>query len=90
MLLNFSITASTRWRNFTPVSFCAHRRQRCAGRDEETNSEIHSEGKKFATLANSLTKKAPYKGLDADSGEKREPASDIDTAVVDNLNEKLG
>ena len=36
-------------------------------------------------LANSLTKKAPYKGLGADSEEKREPASDIDTAAVDSL-----
>ena len=34
---------------------------------------------------NFLTKKAPYKGLGADSEEKREPASDIDTAVVDSL-----
>ena len=32
--------------------------------------------------ANSLTKKAPYKGLGADSEEKHEPVSDIDTAVV--------
>ena len=31
---------------------------------------------------NFLTKKAPYKGL-ADSEEKHEPVSDIDTAVVD-------
>ena len=38
-----------------------------------------------AALANSLTKKAPYKGLGADSEEKREPVSDIDTAVVDSL-----
>ena len=35
--------------------------------------------------ANSLTEKAPYKGLGADSEEKREPVSDIDTAVVDSL-----
>src|SRR5271170_2649550 len=34
---------------------------------------------------NSLTKKAPYKGLGADSEEKHEPASDINTAVVDSL-----
>jgi hypothetical protein len=34
---------------------------------------------------NFLTKKAPYKGLGAESEEKREPASDIDTAVVDSL-----
>ena len=27
----------------------------------------------------------PYKGLGADSEKKHEPASDIDTAVVDNL-----
>ena len=54
--------------------FCAHRRQRCAGRDEET-----------AALANSLTKKTPYKGHGADSEEKREPVRDIDTAVVDSL-----
>ena len=34
---------------------------------------------------NFLTKKAPYKGLGAESEEKREPASDIDTAVVVSL-----
>ena len=73
------------WCDANLDSFCAHRRQRCAGRDEETDSEIHSEGKRCATLANSLTKKAPYKGLGADSEEKREPVSDIDTAVVDSL-----
>src|SRR6266404_4654043 len=43
------------------------------------------EGKRCAALANSLTKKAPYKGLGAESEEKREPVSDIDTAVVDSL-----
>jgi hypothetical protein len=32
-----------------------------------------------------LTKKTPYKGLGAESGEKHEPVSDIDTAVVDSL-----
>jgi len=32
-----------------------------------------------------LTKKAPYKDLGADSGEKHEPVSDIDTAKVDSL-----
>ena len=36
-------------------------------------------------MANSLTKKTPYKGLGADSEEKHEPASDIDIAVVDSL-----
>src|SRR3954467_14108165 len=43
------------------------------------------EGKRCAALANSLTKKAPYKGLGANSEEKHEPVSDIDTAVVDSL-----
>jgi hypothetical protein len=32
-----------------------------------------------------LTQKVPYKGLGADSEEKREPVSDIDTAEVDSL-----
>src|SRR6266536_5101228 len=43
------------------------------------------EGKRCAALANSLTKKAPYKGLRAESEEKHEPVSDIDTVVVDSL-----
>jgi hypothetical protein len=43
------------------------------------------EGKRCAALANSLTKKAPYKGLGADSVEKHEPVSDIDTGGVDGL-----
>jgi hypothetical protein len=34
---------------------------------------------------NLLTKKAPYKGLGADSEEKHEPVSDIDTAAADSL-----
>ena len=32
-----------------------------------------------------MTKKGPYKGLGADSEEKREPASDIDIAAVVSL-----
>jgi hypothetical protein len=32
-----------------------------------------------------LTKKTPYKGLGADSEEKREPVSDIDIAAADSL-----
>ena len=66
-------------------SFCAHRRQRCAGRDEETGFEIklrNQRRKRCAAPPNPLTKKAPYKGLSADSEEKHEPVSDIDTAVV--------
>jgi hypothetical protein len=44
------------------------------------------EGKKDAPpYLNLLTKKAPYKGLSADSEEKHEPVSDIDTAVVEGL-----
>jgi hypothetical protein len=43
------------------------------------------EGKRCAALANSLTKKAPYKGLGAESEEKHEPVSDIDTVVVNSL-----
>jgi hypothetical protein len=35
---------------------------------------------------NFLTKKAPYKGLCAESVEKHEPASDIAIVVVDSLN----
>ena len=31
------------------------------------------------------SEKAPYKGLGADSEEKHEPVSDIDTVVVDSL-----
>src|SRR6266568_3530703 len=34
---------------------------------------------------NFLTKKTPYKGLGAESEEKHEPVSDIDTGVVDSL-----
>ena len=41
--------------------------------------------KKCGALPNLLDKKAPYKGLGADSEEKHEPVSDIDTAVVDSL-----
>jgi hypothetical protein len=42
--------------------------------------------KKCVTLLDSKSPiQAPYKGLGAESGEKREPASDIDTAVVDSL-----
>jgi hypothetical protein len=44
------------------------------------------EGKRCAALhKNFLTKKAPYKGLGADSEEKHENVSDIDTVAVDSL-----
>ena len=45
-------------------------------------SDRHSDRTKHLNL---LTKKAPYKGLGADSEEKREPVSDIDTAAADSL-----
>ena len=68
------------------VLLCAHRRQRCVGRDDETGLEIETRNKEsFAALANSLKKKTPYKGPGADSEEKREPVSDIDIAVADSL-----
>ena len=69
-------------------SCCAHRRQRCAGPDQKPDFEVKSRNrrrKRCAALANSLTKKAPYKGLGADSEEKREPVSDINIAAVDSL-----
>jgi hypothetical protein len=70
-------------------SFCARRRERNHGRDEETNFQNQTKKltkkKDGLPCLNFLTKKAPYKGPDADSEEKREPVSDIDTAVVDSL-----
>ena len=44
--------------------FCARRRKRSAGRDEETalrSNKETDEGQRFAALVNSLTKNAPYK-----------------------------
>ncbi len=61
-------------------SFCAHRRQRCAGRDEKPDFEIKSRNrrrKRCAALANSLTKKAPYKGLKPASLPQYEMLSDV-------------
>src|SRR5262245_42400999 len=43
------------------------------------------EGKDAPPCLNFLTRKAPYKGPHADSEEKREPASDVDTAALDGL-----
>ena len=57
---------------------------RTKNRTLRSNQET-GEGKRCAVLAHSLTKKGPYKGLSADSGEKREPVGDIDIAVVDSL-----
>ena len=60
----------------------------CAGRTKKRalrSNQQTDEGKRCAALAHSLTKKAPYKGLGADSEEKREPVSDINIAAVDSL-----
>ena len=58
-------------------------------RDEETDFQIEQRNRRrkkdVPPCLNLLTKKAPYKGLGADSEEKHEPVSDIDTAVVDSL-----
>ena len=61
----------------------ASTRAKC-GSSEETIFEIEQksdEGQKICCLANSLITKAPNKGLGADSEEKHEPVSDIDTAA---------
>ena len=64
------------------------RRRMKPGRDEETDFQIEKKmtmKKDAPPCLNFLTKKAPYKGLGADSEEKHEPVSDIDIAVVDSL-----
>jgi hypothetical protein len=53
----------------------------CGDASRWTNQELE-DGKNASPC---LTQKAPYKGLGAESEEKREPASDIDTGVVDSL-----
>src|SRR4029077_20806763 len=66
----------------------ARRPGRRAGRARKPSlrsNKKSDEGQKICCLANSLTTKAPYKGLGADSEEKHEPVSDIDTGVVDSL-----
>ena len=55
-------------------------RKGCFRSNKETD-----EGKDAPPCLNFLTRKAPYKGLGAESEEKREPVSDIDTGVVDGL-----
>ena len=47
--------------------------------------EIEPRTRRWKNASPCLTQKAPYKGLGAESEEKREPASDIDTGVVDSL-----
>ena len=64
-------------------------RERSQVRDEETNLQIKQRSlrrkKDAPPCLNFLTRKAPYKGLGADSEEKHEPVGDIDTVVVDSL-----
>jgi hypothetical protein len=47
--------------------------------------EIEPRTRRWKNASPCLTQEAPYKGLGAESGEMREPASDIDTGVVDSL-----
>jgi hypothetical protein len=47
--------------------------------------EIEPRTRRWKNASPCLTQKAPYKGLGAESEEKREPASDIDTGAVDGL-----
>src|SRR5499427_8797437 len=47
--------------------------------------EIEPRTRRWKNASPCLTQKAPYKGLGAESEEKREPVSDIDTGVVDSL-----
>ena len=47
--------------------------------------EIEPRTRRWKKCVTLLDSKSPYKGLGAESEEKREPASDIDTGVVDSL-----
>jgi len=47
--------------------------------------EIEPRTRRWKNASPCLTQKAPYKGLGAESEEKREPVSDIDTGVADSL-----
>ena len=68
-------------------SSCARRHERSHHWEEEVDSQIKNQTmeKNAPPCLNFLTKKAPYKGLGADSEEKHEPVSDIDTVAVDSL-----
>jgi hypothetical protein len=61
---------------------------RNAYRDEGTDfqrTKKPTKEKDAPPCINFLTTKAPYKGLGAESEEKHEPVSDIDTVAVDSL-----
>jgi hypothetical protein len=69
-------------------SSCARRLERVRIGTKKRALQIEQRNwrrKKCGALPNLLDKKASYKGPGADSEEKHEPASDIDTAVVDSL-----
>src|SRR4030081_2611165 len=69
-------------------SFCAHRPQRRAGRDEETDFEIKSRNrrrKKMRGPGKFLDKESPIQGPWCRFRREARPASDIDTVVVDSL-----
>jgi hypothetical protein len=68
-------------------SSCARRHERSHHWEEEVDSQIKNQTmeKNAPPCLNFLTKKAPYKGLGADSEEKHEPVNDIDTVAVDSL-----
>src|SRR5262249_36858835 len=50
-----------------------------------SSGEIEPRTRRWKNASPCLTQKTPYKGLGAESEEKREPVSDIDTGVVDSL-----
>jgi hypothetical protein len=50
-----------------------------------SSGEIEPRTRRWKNASPCLTQKAPYKGPGADSEEKHEPVSDIDTVVVDSL-----
>jgi hypothetical protein len=56
-----------------------------AGTNKWTFEQKTDDKKDAPPLLKLLDKKAPYKGLGADSEEKREPVSNINTTVVDSL-----
>ena len=59
--------------------------KRRANKARVRSSKETGEKKDALPCLNFLTQKAPYKGPSAESVEKHEPASDIETAVMDSL-----
>ena len=65
-----------------PLHHRARSRQDEAGEIQARSNQETNAGKHALPC---LTQKASYKGPSAESGEKHEPASDIDTVMVDSL-----